>query len=902
MRNNILKIFLFLSLSFFIAFNVNANQQFNFDITEVEVLEDGNKFKGTKGGTVTTDDGIIINGDTFYYDKLLNKLDISGNVKIEDTIKDFIIYSDDATYLRNQEKIFTFGNSKALNDGLIIDGDNFEYNKLLNIINAYGNVEINDTLKDIRIFSENITYLKNKEKIFTQGITDAIIESKYFIVSSDILFLKNEMELSSDNKSTIYDIDSTKYNLNKFIYFVEKKFLKGQDVRVRTNYLKEKSDEFFFKDGFFDFDKKSFVASETEILFHKTIFDKEREKFIELENEKLNELFKNYYEENDPRIIGVASDGDESKTIIHKGIFTSCKKTDSCPPWSLKSKKITHDKIKKQLIYDHSILNIYDIPVFYFPKFFHPDPTVKRQTGFLKPSLNKSKILGSSLQMPYFKVLGDNSDYTIVPVIFDANVDMLQNEYRREDKNSSFIVDFSIVNGYQSSTIENSKVNSLTHLFSKFDADLDLDNFINSELNIFLERVSNDNYLSIFQQNLSGRKLKPVSTGSLASGLKLSLDHEDYNLTSGFTAYETLSGLNSDRFQYVLPYYNFSKILYPEIDGTISFNSSGSNNLLNTNNLKTSVVNDINYISVDFISNLGFLSNFGMYFKNLNSVGKNDALYKPSPQVEGMSIFNIESSIPLTKQSKKYLNHIIPKVSLRASPNAMKNYSNGGQIVTADSMFSINRLGLSDTFEAGRSLTFGLDYKKEDMSNSDKYSEFKIGTVLRAEEEDYIPKSSSINGRTSNIFGSITNEHYEFIKFDYDFALDNDLSTFEHNSIKTEFSVKNFVTEFTFNEINRKMGSQNSLENTTSIKFDNNNYLTFNTRRNREINLTEYYDLVYEYKNDCLTAGIKYKKTYYTDRDLTPTEDLMFTITLFPLTTMEQNVKQKLYRGEEQIF
>jgi len=98
------------------------------------------------------------------------------------------------------------------------------------------------------------------------------------------------------------------------------------------------------------------------------------------------------------------------------------------------------------------------------------------------------------------------------------------------------------------------------------------------------------------------------------------------------------------------------------------------------------------------------------------------------------------------------------------------------------------------------------------------------------------------------------------------------------------------------------MGSQNSLENTTSIKFDNNNYLTFNTRRNREINLTEYYDLVYEYKNDCLTAGIKYKKTYYTDRDLTPTEDLMFTITLFPLTTMEQNVKQKLYRGEEQIF
>ena len=61
----------------------------------------------------------------------------------------------------------------------------------------------------------------------------------------------------------------------------------------------------------------------------------------------------------------------------------------------------------------------------------------------------------------------------------------------------------------------------------------------------------------------------------------------------------------------------------------------------------------------------------------------------------------------------------------------------------------------------------------------------------------------------------------------------------------------------------------------------------FKTRRNRKINLTEYYDLVYEYKNDCLTAGIKYKKSYYEDRDLKPNEDLFFTITLFPLTTYE---------------
>ena len=95
-----------------------------------------------------------------------------------------------------------------------------------------------------------------------------------------------------------------------------------------------------------------------------------------------------------------------------------------------------------------------------------------------------------------------------------------------------------------------------------------------------------------------------------------------------------------------------------------------------------------------------------------------------------------------------------------------------------------------------------------------------------------------------------------------------------------------------FVEENGEMGNTNYIENIASINFDNTNYLTFNTRRNRKLNLTEYYDLVYEYKNDCLTAGIKYKKTYYEDRDLKPSENLFFTITLIPLTTYEQKVER----------
>ena len=78
------------------------------------------------------------------------------------------------------------------------------------------------------------------------------------------------------------------------------------------------------------------------------------------------------------------------------------------------------------------------------------------------------------------------------------------------------------------------------------------------------------------------------------------------------------------------------------------------------------------------------------------------------------------------------------------------------------------------------------------------------------------------------------------------------------------------------------MGDDNIFENSTKYELNEDNSISFNTRRNRKLNLTEYYNLVYEYKNDCLTAGIKYNKTFYEDRELKPSENLFFSLTLIP--------------------
>ena len=449
--------------------------------------------------------------DEFNYDKLSNIFRVKGKVKFDDKSEKIQIFSDRATYSKNKEVIITEGNSKAINEnGLVITSDKLIHNKNLNTFEAVGNVKIVDPVKDYIIYAKKINYIKNEEKLISFGESEALIESKYNFKSSDLIFYRNKMELISNKYSTINDDDSTLYELAKFKYYLNDKVLKGEKVYVTTNLNQNDSDNFFFKNIFKKFKTKSFKASNTKILFHKNIFDKEREKFIDLENAKLNELFEDYYDENNPRLYGVSSEGDKDKTVVNKGVFTSCNNKDKSPAWCMESKKITHDKKKRQVIYKDTVLKMYDIPVFYFPKFFHPDPSVTRQSGFLKPELNESKILGTSFYLPYFHVISENKDLTLKPTIFDSNILMLQNEYRQENQNSSFIADLGITKGYQSS-IQGSNRNNMTHLFSNYSSDLKLENFLKSELEISLEKTSNDTYLSLFDANIPETLIKPKS-------------------------------------------------------------------------------------------------------------------------------------------------------------------------------------------------------------------------------------------------------------------------------------------------------------------------------------------------------------------------------------------------------
>ena len=875
MKNNFINIVIILLISLTLSNKIFA-EDFNFVVKELEVYENGNLIKGLNGGTVTSNnESIIITANNFEYNKLTNILIAKGNVKLVDTIENIIIESNEVHYLKNTEEIFTVGKSKAFNNiDIQIDADDyFKYNKLTTLLEAKGNVVVNDLEKNSIIKANKIFYLQNNNKFYTKGKTKAFVSNEYTINTTDLIFFRNKGLLSSLYETTVEDTLDNFYTLGDFEYSMNDKILKGNDIELITNYLKSKSEKYFFKTGFFDLVNDKFIAKDVKITFDKMMYDNK---------------------DNDPRITGVSGSGNEFNTYLNKGSFTTCRKTDKCPPWLIKSNKVRHDKIKKRIIYKDAWLKVYDVPVLYFPKFFHPDPTVKRQSGFLKPNLISSDILGVSMSVPYFYVVSDQIDLTINPRVYDNDKYILQSEFRQKTKKSYTHADFSYLRGYQSSRLDSDTKDSRTHLFTKTFLDLGFDSFLRSDLEIQYQRVSNDKYLKIF--DLESPLLKP-DISSLESHIKFDLETDTSNFTSSFQVFETLDGMHSDRYQYVFPTYSYSRSYYPEkLDGTFSFSSGGSNLLDNTNIMSTNIANDIVYSSYDSFLGNGITHNYRVFLKNLNSIGKRHATYKNSPQSEGMSGYMFNMSLPLIKETSKNITNLLePKLSLQFSPHDMKNVQNINNRINTSNVYSFNRLGGGNTFEEGASLTMGVDYTKQKEKEKfdtlgnlesieiEDFFEMKLATVFREDKQEKISTYSTLNRRGSNIFGLMNYNLSEYVSIKYDFSIDNDMSTFEYNSIDTKFSYKKFSTSIAWLEENGELGSNNLIENSTKLTFDNNNSLLFKTRKDRQTNITEYYDLVYKYEVDCLIAGLQYRKKFYEDADLKPSETLFFTITIIPL-------------------
>jgi LPS-assembly protein len=119
-----------------------------------------------------------------------------------------------------------------------------------------------------------------------------------------------------------------------------------------------------------------------------------------------------------------------------------CKNNPSAPPeWDVRAFSVTQDLENKRIYFEDAVLDMYGIPVAYTPYFSIPDPSVKRQSGFLTPSLGNNSLLGAFASLPYYWVIGKSADATFIPTLDTRGTGQLDMIYRQRFNDGTMRID-----------------------------------------------------------------------------------------------------------------------------------------------------------------------------------------------------------------------------------------------------------------------------------------------------------------------------------------------------------------------------------------------------------------------------------------------------------------------------
>ena len=735
-----------------------------------------------------------------------------------------------------------FGN-KIYGDKLLIDN-------IKKIYTITENVKVENISNSIVINADEIEYDQKNSIINTVGKTKLNKNNNYFIEGSDIFFNQKKGDIYSEKKSVITDFLNNFIEVENFNISLKKDLLFGNDA-VLTD---KESNTYNIKKLFYNFSEKKIIGKDIEI------------------NRENKISSKNYL----PRAKSKSLRSEDGNITLNKIVYTNCKKRDGCPPWMIQAEEMKHDKKKQIINYKNAIFKLFDVPVLYFPKFFHPDPFVDRQSGFLTPTF-KAQNSNNYLRTPYYFVLSDNADFTFSPRFYDNQKTIYQGEYRTVTKNTEHVFDLSIKND---KFLMNDNGSSETHFFSKSIINPNLDLFDFSQFKLQLQSVSKDDYLKSYNIN------SPIinSETVLNSKIEFEASTENLDLFLSSEIYEDLTKeKDSDKYEYIFPNLTLSKIFNTKFDGTLEMTNMGYNKLYDTNVGEKVLINNLLYKSLDSINSLGVITNYQVFLKNFNSDSKNSSDLKNKSDNNIRGLFQFSSKIPLKKEKGNFFSTLTPTLVAKFNPNNNKNIRNEKRQINYGNVYSINRLSSDEILEGGESLTLGNEFKlfsKED--DSQEIFGLNLATSIRRNENFDLPINSTLGSKTSNIIGQATYNLNDSINLDYNFLLDNSFNDFNYHNIETNFKINNFVTSFEFIEENNEIGSESFVANETTLEINENNNLKFKTRKNKKTDLTEYYNLIYQYKMDCLVAAIEYNKDYYNDGELKPEESLFFSITFMP--------------------
>jgi len=577
------------------------------------------------------------------------------------------------------------------------------------------------------------------------------------------------------------------------------------------------------------------------------------------------------------------------RTEMRNAVYSPC---ESCagnpadaPLWQLKARKIVHDEKEKVIEYSDAFLEIAGVPVAYTPFFSHPDPTVKRKSGFLAPGVGGSSFLGTSLSTPYFWAIAPNRDFTITPTITTKERLHLAGEFRNVSATSRADV-----------------IGSIT-----YDSDNEVRGHVNTEYRkdvndawragFDLKRATDDTY----QRRYGISSPKTMTSRAFAEAFR----GRDYLTVDSYLFQGLQESDSPGQTPIVLPMAEFSHVSKPGRFGATTSIDASVLALTRTDGHDTKRVSlaggwhlprigrfgEIIDFSLKLRGDMYHVTNFEIAGEDGTDSGITGRIY---PEAK------VDWRFPLARTDGRITQTIEPVASAIISPNG----GNPNDIPNEDSvdlelddtnLFSSSRFTGLDRVEGGPRFSYGVKWSAAGRSGGS--SSFFIGQSYRVRDDDTFGEGTGLEEHFSDIVSRVNVSPGKLVDLSYRTRLDKEDLSPSRNEIALQAGppALRLNTQYVFFERQQDSEFSGREEISGSINAKINRFWRgsfsglYNLEgsgdlRNVAFNLT--------YECECFTFSTTFRREFFEDRDIRPNDSILFRLSFKTLGDVQTGVTQ----------
>ena len=574
---------------------------------------------------------------------------------------------------------------------------------------------------------------------------------------------------------------------------------------------------------------------------------------------------------DDSRLVGSKIVKKNKLNIISDAEYTPCIEEnyliENCPGWKMKASKVYHNLETKTVHYDHARIHIFNIPVLYLPYFAHPDPSVKRKTGFLMPTIKNDGQLGDIISLPFFYNIAGNKDLTFTPNFQSKGNNFFEVNYRHKNNLGLLDIDTSINDN-------GDNLGTRNHFF----LNADINNNYGS-LQAYLQTSNNDTYM---------RKNNINNLTVLKSGIEFNRFKDDTSLYLKTLSYKNLTIQDGEQWEHVYPEieYNISSFMDGYIDGNVSLNNNFTNYKSIDNSKTVLGSSQFNWSKSSINRKTGLTFDNSL---NARIVTSSKDFEGSVPDEENVLFFpQVSSKIkyPLIKLNKNYTQTLSPIIMPILAP--YNNYTDS-QTINNSNVFSLNRATGLDKWESGPRINYGLEWfldiqnkfdakitiaqsakiNKNKSDTSEEVSDYVVISKFNFSPNKYIDNSIILDRNKIDIKETNINAFFDFDRFK--FAIDHDYTSSRYATGSEQIRVGGNIL----------MGNDFSFNFTGSRDLNTNN------------NIGYQYGVLYE--NDCLGIDFNYYRDLTKDRDISESDGLSLTVILKPFGSTNSYGSKKIF-------